>query len=193
MMKLTAILIWKSNLSQLKFRDALKEKKLEKNYDGPVYEVVAEILGALSSRRVVDSSSFKSSVNQLSVKCAQKANELLLYPLERGFLALPKPTILIQHSEISAVIFSRVGGNNSNLKTFEMKITTTTGNDTIFSNIPREEHEAIEEYCLAKKLRIQNEIVDEEIGAVYDSDSEEENAGIKRPADDLDSESGIFT
>jgi hypothetical protein len=74
-----------------------------------------------------------------------------------------------------------------------MKITTTTGNDTIFSNIPREEHEAIEEYCLAKKLRIQNEIVDEEIGAVYDSDSEEENAGIKRPADDLDSESGIFT
>lgn len=78
-----------------------------------------------------------SSMNQLSVKCAQKANELLLYPLEKSFLALPKPTILIQHSEISAVIFSRVGGNTSTLKTFEIKITTTTGNDTIFSNIPR--------------------------------------------------------
>lgn len=53
----------------------------------------------------------------------------------------------------------------------------------------REEHEPIEEYCLAKKLRIQNEIVDEEIGAVYDSDSEEENVRVKRPAEDLDSES----
>ena len=76
-------------------------------------------------------------MNQMSVKCAQKANELLLYPLERTFLALPKPTILIQHSEISAVIFSRVGGNTSNLKTFEIKISTTSGNDTLFSSIPR--------------------------------------------------------
>jgi structure-specific recognition protein 1 len=79
-----------------------------------------------------------SSSNQMSIKCSQKANELLLFPLERSLIALPKPTIQILHSEISYITFSRVmGAASSNLRTFEIKVQTLNGNDVLFSNLPR--------------------------------------------------------
>ena len=111
--------------------------KLQKSYDGPVYEVVSEVFSGLVSRKIINTSTFRSSQGQNSIKCSQKANEVLLFPLEKSFLALPKPTIQILHSEIAAVTFSRVSGSmSSNLRMFEMKISTTSG-DVLFSSIPK--------------------------------------------------------
>jgi structure-specific recognition protein 1 len=96
------------------------------------------------------------------IKCSLKAAECYLFPLEKGFLALPKPTIFIRFVEIAAVTFSRVTtAATSTTKTFEVKFSMTNGQDYSFSSIPKEEHERIESFCRLKNLSIQNEIGDE--------------------------------
>ena len=60
------------------------------------------------------------------MKCAQKANECYLYPLDKALLAISKPPMYIPFVEIASVVFSRV--TTGTTKTIEMKVNLTTGN-----------------------------------------------------------------
>ncbi|KAK3812042.1 MAG: hypothetical protein J3Q66DRAFT_381692 [Benniella sp.] len=99
------------------------EGKLEKKYETRTYEVVSTLLKALTGRRVtIPSEFFKSYHNHSAIKCSMKANEGVLYPLDKSFLFIPKPPTFIPHSEIGSVTFSRVGrGAASASRTFGLK------------------------------------------------------------------------
>ena len=121
-----------------------------------------------------------------------------MYALEKNFLFLPKPTLLIPHSDLAQCVFSRVGGPTSsfggNPRSFDFKITVRgTGVEHLFSNIAKEELDSFVEYLRAKQISF----VTEEEGRVrskkekeiLQSDSENENGNNKkRRLDDLDLE-----
>ncbi|KAI9342529.1 hypothetical protein BDR26DRAFT_801828 [Obelidium mucronatum] len=181
------------------------DTRLRKDYDGPVFMVVSEIFKGLSNINIITPGmSYKSTQNHAGVKCALKANEAFLYPLEKSFVSVPKPATLIPHADVNSVTFSRVNSASSSTKTIEMKI-STAGGEYAYTSISREEYQNLAEYCRNKKLRVTTEIGD---GQGYDAmDTDEEDEGgdgkkrkriqnLKDPLSgggDLDdSESGLF-
>jgi structure-specific recognition protein 1 len=152
--------------------------KLEKSYDAPTYQVISEVFAGLSGKRVMRSK-FKSSTSSQGIKCSLKANEALLYPLERHILSVPKPPTLLSHREITRVTFSRVGG----LKTFEVKFSMDSGVEHSYSSIPREEFVYLEDYCRAAEMNVENEMEGDGRAFADDvdmSDDEEAGRGARR-------------
>ncbi|KAJ3167292.1 FACT complex subunit [Geranomyces variabilis] len=157
---------------------------LKKNYDGPVYEVLSEIMKGLTGKKIMaPSDSFSSAHGQSGIKCAHKANEAFLYPLERSILSIPKPPIFISHAEISAVTFSRVdqtGGSNA-LKTFEIKFNLREGQEHTFGSVAREEYEPLERFFRSKKLKVINDLGGTVPGSYReDSDGGSDGEGVSR-------------
>jgi len=57
--------------------------RLKQSYDSPAYDVVSSIFRGLTGRKIIAPGSFSSHLNQPGVKCALKASEGILYPLEK--------------------------------------------------------------------------------------------------------------
>ncbi|KAG0206332.1 FACT complex subunit [Mortierella sp. GBA30] len=161
------------------------EGKLEKKYETRTYEVVSTLFKALTGRRVtIPSEFFKSYHNQSAIKCSMKANEGVLYPLDKSFLFIPKPPTFIPHSEIGSVTFSRVGGTASSAsRTFDLKFNMKSGVDYSFSSINREEYANLNEFLQSKKIKTKS-MEDESTGRYVEmadeSDSEEDTGKRKR-------------
>ncbi|KHN38820.1 FACT complex subunit SSRP1 [Glycine soja] len=92
-----------------KFKD-----KLELSYKGLIHEVFTTILRGLSGAKVTKPGKFRSCQDGYAVKSSLKAEDGILYPLEKSFFFLPKPPTLILHEEIDYVEFERhaAGGRN---------------------------------------------------------------------------------
>ncbi|KAI8924854.1 hypothetical protein BC831DRAFT_292356 [Entophlyctis helioformis] len=113
--------------------------RLQKSYDGPLYEVVSDVFKGLTGRNVTkESLQYRSAHGQTGLKASQKANEAILYPLDKSFLSIPKPPIFFAFSEIAAVTFARVSsGSSSSTKTFEVRFSLNSGVEYTFSSISR--------------------------------------------------------
>ncbi len=111
--------------------------KLQLHYEAPTFEVVSTLFRVLAGQKILVPGSYKGVGGSSCIKCAMKATEGYLYPLERNFLFLPKPTTLIPHAEISNVEFSRVGSGMGNPRSFDMKFYLRSGASYAFSNAPK--------------------------------------------------------
>lgn len=74
----------------------------------------------------------------------------------------------------------------STVRTFDLKVKTKTGPETVFSSINKEEHEPIETYLKSKKVRVKNEMNDDVLMVAALSDEDEEmqsvaSSGEERP------------
>jgi structure-specific recognition protein 1 len=58
------------------------------------------VLRGLSGAKMTRPSTFRSCQDGYAVKSSLKAEDGLLYPLEKGFFFLPKPPTLIPHEEV---------------------------------------------------------------------------------------------
>jgi len=145
---------------------ALKGKQLiQKTMAGTTHNVVSKILLGLAKVKIYTSRNFKSSDSTSCVACSFKGNEGMLYPLERSFFFIHKPTLYIKHSEIQKVWF-KYDERSSNLRNFELVLTlhTARGLSTIsgthsticFTNIKKEELGPMSNFLGQKKLRISN-------------------------------------
>ncbi|XP_028104394.1 FACT complex subunit Ssrp1-like, partial [Camellia sinensis] len=81
--------------------------KLEPSYKGLIHEVFILIMRGLSGAKVTRPGKFRSCQDGYAVKFSLKAEDGVLYPLEKGFFFLPKPPTLILHEEIDYVEFER--------------------------------------------------------------------------------------
>ena len=138
--------------------------KLQAKYqDVSTFELVSVLFRGLAGQRIVVPGAFKSVISgHPAIKCTIKANEGALYPLEKNFMFIPKPTLLIPHSDIAQCVFSRVGGPTSsfggNPRSFDFKISVRgTGTEHVFSNIAKEELDTLVEYLRAKQLPFSTE------------------------------------
>ncbi|KAI7898497.1 uncharacterized protein BX663DRAFT_524973 [Cokeromyces recurvatus] len=137
--------------------DEKYENKLQKHYDAPTFEVVSNVFQALTGRKAITQSTYRSHHGATALKCSMKANEGFLYPLDKCLLFIPKPPTYIPLNEISIVTFSRVGQSGGSSRTFDMKINMKSGNDIQFSSINREEYANIEDYLKQKKIKVKSE------------------------------------
>lgn len=185
------------NVSDEVYESKYKDK-LKKTYDSQTHLVMAHCFKGLTDRRLIVPGSFQSRFLQPGISCSLKASEGYLYPLDRCFLFVTKPTIYIPFSEISTVTMSRTGGGVGASRTFDLEISLRGSNQGhVFGSIDREEQETIEAYCELKGLRVKNE---EKIAAVMmkkalaaeaddDEDVDMGSAG-EEEAEDLDFQAG---
>ncbi|OBA22511.1 SSrecog-domain-containing protein [Metschnikowia bicuspidata var. bicuspidata NRRL YB-4993] len=145
------------NLADSVYDERYKDR-LKKLYDSQTHLVMAHCLKGLTERRLVVPGAFQSRFLQAGVACSLKASEGYLYPLDRCFLFVTKPTVYIPYSEVSSVTMSRTSTGVSASRTFDLEVNLRGGNQThTFANIDKEEQETIENFCKDRGLRIKNE------------------------------------
>lgn len=74
--------------------------ELPLNHQGLIHEVFILILRGLSGAKVTRPGKFRSCLDGYAVKSSLKAEDGVLYPLEKSFFFLPKPPTLILHDEV---------------------------------------------------------------------------------------------
>ncbi|EFE36900.1 uncharacterized protein ARB_04427 [Trichophyton benhamiae CBS 112371] len=165
-------------LLQTRYKD-----KLEAHYEEPIHQVVTKVFRGLSGKKVImPSRDFASGV-----KCSTKANEGLLFCLDKSFMFVPKPATYIQIENISVITMSRVGGTVSASRTFDITMTLKGGQgEHQFSNINREEQQPLEDFFKAKNIRFKNEMVEEASTLIATAlendqmmDSSDDDAGVQ--------------
>ena len=115
------------------------------------------------------------------VKANLKAVQGDLFMLEKYFFVSKRP-VLIELVDIYQVVFSRLGqgmGANAS-RSFDLKITTKSGPEYVFSSIIREEKNGVEAYLAERKVRAKNEKVPEEEIVMAGDDDEGEEEGVFR-------------
>ena len=70
-------------------------------HQGLIHEVFILIMRGLSGAKVTRPGKFRSCQDGYAVKSSLKAEDGVLYPLEKGFFFLPKPPTLILHEEVT--------------------------------------------------------------------------------------------
>ncbi|KAJ6000023.1 FACT complex subunit pob3 [Penicillium waksmanii] len=169
--------------------------KLQSHYEEPIHQVVTKIFRGLSGKKVImPSKDFTSHHGHQGVKCSIKANEGLLYFLDKSLLFVPKPATYIQMENVAVVTMSRVGGAISASRTFDITVTLKAGlGEHQFSNINREEQQPLEDFFKAKGIRIKNEMTEDASGLIaatldQDESSDEEVVRADRGSADEDSD-----
>lgn len=125
---------------------------LEASYTGTEADVFAKILKALSGVKTTRQGSFTSPGGGCAVRCVHKADDGHLYPLEKAFFFLPKPSLFIRHDDISEIEFERNQGSSS--KTFDLNIKVNEGGSYRFSGIAKAEYENLLSFFSAKRLKV---------------------------------------
>ncbi|OJJ80711.1 FACT complex subunit POB3 [Aspergillus glaucus CBS 516.65] len=143
--------------------DTQYKDKLQSHYEEPIHQVVTKIFRGLSGKKVImPSKDFVSHHGHSGVKCSIKANEGLLYFLDKSLIFVPKPSTYIQLENVAIITMSRVGGAVSASRTFDITVSLKNGlGEHQFSNINREEQQPLEEFFKAKSIRFKNEMTDD--------------------------------
>ncbi|KAK6928291.1 FACT complex subunit SSRP1/POB3, N-terminal PH domain [Dillenia turbinata] len=130
--------------------------RLEPSYKGLIHEVFTMILRGLSGAKVTRPGKFRSCQDGYAVKSSLKAEDGVLYPLEKSFFFLPKPPTLILHEEIDYVEFERHAAGGSNMQYFDLLIRLKTEQEHLFRNIQRNEYHNLFDFISGKGLKIMN-------------------------------------
>ncbi|KAL6956712.1 FACT complex subunit ssrp1 [Sarracenia purpurea var. burkii] len=99
---------------------------------------------------------FRSCQDGYAVKSSLKAEDGVLYPLEKSFFFLPKPPTLILHEEIDYVEFERHAAGGSNMHYFDLLIRLKSEQEHLFRNIQRNEYHNLFDFISGKGLKIMN-------------------------------------
>ncbi|KNZ63247.1 hypothetical protein VP01_1168g3 [Puccinia sorghi] len=155
--------------------DTLKNtfQQTDNKIEGQAHEVVSIIFKGLAKKKVIFPQNFSSANGQAAVKCNMKANEGLLYFLDKYVLFISKQPILINLADLHSKD--------------EM--------DLQFSSLSREEHPVIDTFFETKGKKIENEMNEDILndesfhGGSDDSDVAEEFDSNYGGSDSSDSES----
>ncbi|BBH00336.1 high mobility group [Prunus dulcis] len=123
---------------------------------GLIHEVFTTILRGLSGAKVTKPGKFRSCQDGYAVKSSLKAEDGVLYPLEKSFFFLPKPPTLILHDQIDYVEFERHGAGGSNMHYFDLLIRLKSEQEHLFRNIQRNEYHNLFDFISSKGLKIMN-------------------------------------
>ncbi|CAD6233102.1 unnamed protein product [Miscanthus lutarioriparius] len=132
--------------------------RLEESYKGLIHEVFTKVLRGLSGAKVTRPGSFRSCQDGYAVKSSLKAEDGLLYPLEKGFFFLPKPPTLILHEEIEFVEFERHGAGGASISShyFDLLVKLKNDQEHLFRNIQRNEYHNLFNFINGKNIKIMN-------------------------------------
>jgi len=177
--------------------EVLKTKydgKLVARYEGPSADVFCKVLKGLSGAKISRPGQYVSSTAKKAVRCSVKADDGYLFPLERSFFYISKPTTYLLYDEIAEVEFQRQGGSLSlsSAKTFDIRVVMKNDGEHQFRNIQRAEYQNLFNFIQAKGLRINNLTEQQEMQGqgLGDSDSEDEERPAGRSKPEIDPTTG---
>ncbi|KAL3809701.1 hypothetical protein ACHAXA_009395 [Cyclostephanos tholiformis] len=149
----------------------LDDATIEKEYNGDLHprmegsfsNLVAKTFKVITRKKVFIPGKFANANQQACVKCALRANEGHLYPLEKQFIFIHKPAVLIRFDEIESVEFQRYAGGQGSTRNFDLSVTLhSTPGDALsmreytFSGIDKTNYAALYSFLSGKKIRIAN-------------------------------------
>ncbi|RHY19025.1 hypothetical protein DYB36_010457 [Aphanomyces astaci] len=142
-----------------------------KKYNGNIHErmsgslpqIVATLFKFIMGKKVYTSGKFTTHSGDRAVKCAVKASSGVLFPLEKSFMFIHKPTTFIRYEEIDYVEFQRYAGQSgsSASRNFDLLVSCRgvgqeQAYETVFSAIDRREFPELSQFLTSKKLKIRN-------------------------------------
>jgi len=140
--------------------DELRAKfdKLEETYDGPSSEVFVRVLKAVAGCKLTRQGTFASTDGGHAVKASYKAEVGHLFPLEKSFFYLPKPSILLHYADVDSIDFERHSGPHSTAsqRTFDIVISMKGDVSHTFHGIPKSEFQNLVNFMKAKNLPVSN-------------------------------------
>lgn len=149
----------------------LDEETIKKDYGddlqpvmrGSLSNLVAKTFKVIAKKKVFIPGKFSNANQQSCVKCALRANEGLLYPLEKQFVFIHKPPILIRFNEVESVEFQRYAGGQGSTRNFDLcvslKASASMGNNPqeyVFSGIDRSDYAGLYNFLSGKNISIKN-------------------------------------
>jgi len=148
----------------------LDEEVLEKEYNGDLQPVmygalsnlVAKTFKIIAKKKVFIPGKFANANQQPCVKCALRASEGHLYPLEKQFIFIHKPTVLVRFDDVESVEFQRYAGGQGSTRNFDLCVSLlNSGADAgtkeyIFSGIDRSDYTGLYNFLSGKKIKIKN-------------------------------------
>jgi structure-specific recognition protein 1 len=147
----------------------LDEETIKKEYGddlqpimrGSLSNLVAKTFKVIAKKKVFIPGKFSNANQQPCVKCALRANEGLLYPLEKQFVFIHKPPVLIRFNEVESVEFERYAGGQGSTRNFDLRVTLKANslagqNEYTFSGIDRSDYTGLYDFLSKKSIRIKN-------------------------------------
>jgi len=142
--------------------DEIKEKygdSLQQNMSGSKFEVVLQVLRAITGKRITRRGNFESVDKLKAVRTSLKANDGYLYPMDKCFFFVPSPPTFIKYSSCTEVEFSRVSGvGGISSRTFDLVIFHSSNQTYVFKNIAKEEYEPLRNFLRSKKLNLKSDL-----------------------------------
>ena len=120
---------------------------------GTIKDNIAQLFNAIVNIGIIIPSKNFTFSKGPYLKCSYKANEGVLYPLEKCLLFVHKPVMCINHEDIRQVDCARVHDTNLQQRTFDM-IIVTKKDEIQFVGLEKKELEHIINYCKGKKIKI---------------------------------------
>lgn len=77
--------------------------KLQPTYEGPSAEVFCKVLKGLSGCKITKPGVYVSHQQKKAVRCSLKADDGYLFPLEKSFFYITKPTTVLAYEEVAEV------------------------------------------------------------------------------------------
>ncbi|KAI1718960.1 hypothetical protein DdX_06075 [Ditylenchus destructor] len=129
------------------------EDKLQVEMNGPFAETLARFVSALTKARIIVPGRFLSSAQSPAVSCSLRQASGYLYPLEKGFIFVHKPTHYFTYQEVSEVHFAR---SELNTRSFDFEVNLKTGQTHTFGSVQKQEFDPLYRFCEMKGLKIRN-------------------------------------
>ncbi|KAF3937231.1 hypothetical protein ABW19_dt0208083 [Dactylella cylindrospora] len=169
--------------------------RLQMHYENSAHLVLSSIFKGVTGKKIITpSKDFTSYNQQYGVKCSLKANEGNLFFLDKALLFVPKPAIYVSFDNVQFVTLSRLGGQVSASRTFDVTVKMNSGSEHQFNNINREEQGSLESFFKARSVKIKNDLVEDtsilrNINDDMDDDDDAEVSRVDRGSADEDDES----
>ena len=148
----------------------LDEDALQKEYGdelqpvmrGSLANLIAKTFKVIAKKKVFIPGKFANAAQGACVSCSVRANEGLLYPLEKQFVFIHKPPILIRFNEVESVEFQRYAAGHGSTRNFDLCVTLKSSEasggarDYTFSGIDRSDYPSLYNFLSSKKIPIKN-------------------------------------
>lgn len=164
-------LVFQTNKDPDEINVNLDEQTLKKEYGndlqpvmrGSLSNLIAKTFKVIAKKKVFIPGKYTNANQQHCVKCALRANEGLLYPLEKQFVFIHKPPVLVRFNEVESVEFQRYAGGQGSTRNFDLCVTlkasSSMGNgqqEYTFSGIDRSDYSSLYNFLSGKSIRIKN-------------------------------------
>ena len=146
-------------------------------YEGPSGDVFVRLLKAVGGCKLTRQGTFTAADGGHAVKAANKAEVGHLFPLEKSFFYLPKPSTLLHYADVESVEFERHSGPHAaaTQRTFDVAVSMRAGATHTFHGIPKSEFQNLVNFLTAKHLKISNVDANARADALIDDDDEEDH------------------